>query len=199
MRVASAIVLVIVTASEFASVTSTGVGPQEPGSKRAQPLKQANPDRFALLRAFRGRWRGEGSGQPGKSRVERTYEFVLRDRYLHVRNVSVYLPQEKNPKGERHEDWGMFSYDATRTRLVLRQFHVEGFVNQYVLDRASDDGKEMVFVSEAIENIPAGYRARESYRFTNPDIFEETFELAQPGKDFEVYVRTKFTRAKPNP
>jgi hypothetical protein len=54
----------------------------------------------------------------------------------------------------------------------------------------------MVFLSEAIENIPAGYRARETYRFTAPDSFEETFELAKPGKDFEVYVKTKFTRQK---
>jgi hypothetical protein len=64
------------------------------------------------------------------------------------------------------------------------------------LDRASADGREMVFVSEAIENIPPGYRARETYRFSGRDRFEEIFELAKPGKEFEVYVRTKFTRVK---
>src|SRR5262249_37650988 len=113
-----------------------------------------------------------------------------------ARNLSVYAPQEKNPKGERHEDWGMFSFDGIRKKLVLRQFHVEGFVNQYVLERASADGKELVFVTEAIENIPAGYRARESYRFTDQDHFEETFEIAEPRKEFEVYVKTKFHREK---
>jgi hypothetical protein len=196
MRVTAALVLMILAAPETASVTPYAAGPREPGSGQADPAEKVKPDRFALLRAFKGRWRGEGSGVPGKSTVERTYEFVLRDRYLNVCNLSVYLPQKKNPKGEKHEDWGMFSYDATRKKLVLRQFHVEGFVNQYVLDRASDDGKELVFVSEAIENIPAGYRARETYRFTGADVFEETFELARPGKEFEVYVKTKFTRQK---
>jgi len=39
-----------------------------------------------------------------------------------------------------------------------------------------------VFTSEAIENIPAGWRARETYVVTGPDEFEEVFELAEPGK-----------------
>jgi hypothetical protein len=191
MRVA-VLVFVIPAMWTLSSVPDWKVNGQVPGSKPAR-TKQ---DRFALLRPFAGHWRGEGSGQPGKSTVERTYEFVLRDKYLNVRNLSVYLPQEKNPKGEKHEDWGMFSYDANRKKLVFRQFHIEGFVNQYVLDRASDDSKEMVFVSEAIENIPAGYRARETYRFTDAENFEEIFELAKPGKEFEVYVKTRFKKEK---
>jgi hypothetical protein len=32
-----------------------------------------------------------------------------------------------------------------------------------------------------------------------PDEFEEVFELAEPGKDFEMYSRTKFTRMKGRP
>jgi hypothetical protein len=187
---------VILATGALASVADSTVDLQEPGSRPANAAATAKPDRFALLRPFQGHWRGEGRGQPGRSTVERAYEFVLRDKYLNVRNLSMYLPQENNPKGEKHEDWGMFSYDAMRKKLVLRQFHVEGFVNQYLLDRASDDGKEMVFVSEAIENIPAGYRARETYRFADPDSLEETFELAKPGRDFEVYVKTKFKRVK---
>jgi hypothetical protein len=196
MNLAAILLLFLVAPAENASVKPSAARPQESGSTRADASTKAKPDPFARLRAFEGRWRGDGSGQSGESKVERTYEFVLSARYLHVRNLSVYPPQEKNAKGEKHEDWGMFSYDANRKKLVLRQFHVEGFVNQYILDRISDDGKELVFLSEAIENVPAGYRARETYRFTGPDSFEETFELAKPGKEFEVYVKTKFTRKK---
>ena len=118
----------------------------------------------------------------------------LNDRFLEVHNKSVYAPQEKNPKGETHEDVGYFSYDAQRKRLVLRQFHVEGFVNQYVEETTA--GGRLAFVSEAIENIAPGWRARESYVFEGPDAFTETFELAEPGKDFAVYTRTRFTRKK---
>ena len=47
-----------------------------------------------------------------------------------------------------------------------------------------------------LENIPAGFRARETYRFENPDTFVEVFEMAEPGKYFEVYSRTRFSRKK---
>jgi hypothetical protein len=50
--------------------------------------------------------------------------------------------------------------------------------------------------TEAIENVPAGYRARETCRFAVPDRFEESFELARPGKEFEVYVQTTFKKEK---
>jgi hypothetical protein len=53
-------------------------------------------------------------------------ERVLGSRFIQVRNRSTYPPQEKNPKGETHEDIGLFSFDSARKRIVLRQFHVEG-------------------------------------------------------------------------
>ena len=146
------------------------------------------------LAAFAGRWQGAVTGEPGRGSSERSYQYVLGGRFLELRNRSVYPPQEKNPKGETHEDVGYFSYDAQRKRLVLRQFHVEGFVNQYVEETTA--GGRLAFVSEAIENIAPGWRARESYVFEGPDAFTETFELAEPGKDFAVYTRTRFTRKK---
>jgi hypothetical protein len=52
----------------------------------------------------------------------------------------------------------------------------------------------LTFQSEAIENIPAGYRAREIYRAMGPNEFVERFEIAEPGKNFEVYSETRFRR-----
>ena len=99
---------------------------------------------------------------------------------------SVCEPQPKNPKGEVHQDWGMMSFDKGRKTFVFRQFHGEGFVNQYVMTSLSADGKTIVFTSESIENIPAGYRARETYKVLGPDEFVEVFEIAEPGKEFEL-------------
>ena len=82
----------------------------------------------------------------------------------------------------------MISYDTARKLFVFRQFHTEGFVNTYVQQPATDE-KTIVFVSEAIENIPAGYRARETYTILSRDEFTERFEIAEPGKDFELYLR----------
>ena len=52
------------------------------------------------------------------------------------------------------------SYDKAAKKLVLRQFHVEGFVNHYVLESVSEDGRTIVFVTAAIENIAPGFRGR---------------------------------------
>lgn len=159
------------------------------------PVKR--PDPWAPVRFLLGRWAGESQGQPGAGKSEREYAFTLNNRFIEVRNQSVYPPQEKNPKGEHHEDRGMMSYDRAAKKLVLRQFHTEGFVNHYVLDTVSADGRTVVFVAHTIENLPAGFRARESYTQTGADTFTEVFEVAEPGKEFEKYSEAHFTRVKP--
>ena len=142
-----------------------------------------------------GRWEGTSEGQPGKATVQREYTRALNSRFIHSRNRSEYPPQEKNPKGEIHEDEGWFSFDRARKRIVLRQFHVEGFVNQYAQDSDSA-GQRLVFTTESIENIPPGWRARETYLVHRPDEFEEVFELAPPDKPFELYSLARLTRVK---
>jgi hypothetical protein len=152
------------------------LGGQQPASGAPDPLQ---PLAFLI-----GRWQGTSEGQPGKANVEREYRRALNSRFTHGRNRSEYSPQEKNPKGEIHEDEGWFSFDRARKRIVLRQFHVEGVVNQYVEDPASSSQK-LVFITESIENIPPGWRAR-----------EEVFELARAGKDFELYSRARLKRVR---
>ena len=153
-------------------------------------------DPWALFRPMAGSWEGSSRGKPGEGKSERNYEFVLRGTFLRITSKGVYPPQEKNPKGEVHEDIGYISYDKIRKNFVLRQFHVEGFVNQYVFDPLKVDGGAITFVSEAIENIPAGWRARETYRMSGNDEMVERFDLAEPGKEFELYSESHFRRIK---
>lgn len=157
----------------------------------AQETKK--PDVWSPLKFFVGTWKGTGKGEPGVSQVERTYQSILNGKYIQIEHKSIYAPQQKNPKGETHEDIGFFSYDRGRKQFVLRQFHVEGFVNQFKGD-ISEDGKLIVFTSESIENIPAGFRAKETSRILNENEFTETFEIAEPGKDFAVYSENHFKR-----
>jgi hypothetical protein len=152
----------------------------------------AATDVWEPIRRFVGAWSGTSTGQAGEGAVTRCYAWVLGDRYLHEVNTSIYPPQEKNKKGERHEHWGVFSYDRARKTIVLRQFHVEGFVNTYRI--ASVGADKIVFDSESFENFSNSWRGRETYEFAGTDEFTETFELAAPGKEFEVYSRTKLRR-----
>jgi hypothetical protein len=90
----------------------------------------------------------------------------------------------------------MFSYDRARNTLVMRQFHQEGFVNQYAMRASTAADVGLLFESEGSENLPAGWKAREKYTVVSENEFVETFTLAAPGKDFEVYSQTRFKRAK---
>jgi hypothetical protein len=152
----------------------------------------ATEDPFQAIRFLLGRWEGTTEGQPGKGTVSREYSTALNARFIRVRNRSTYPPQPANAKGEVHEDEGFISFDRSRKKLVLRQFHVEGFVNQYAEDSTAPD--RLSFTSEQIENIPPGWRARETYIPRGPNAFEEVFELAEPGKAFEVYSHARFKR-----
>ncbi|MBL8115121.1 MAG: FABP family protein [Acidobacteria bacterium] len=179
MKILAALGFVLVSSLAFA---------QEPSPTPA-------PDPWALLRRLEGTWRGTGAGEPGTSTVERTYAFVLRGKFLEARQKSTYAPQEKNPKGELHEDLGYFSWDKKRKLLVFRQFHVEGFVNQYVAEVPAA-GDSIVFTTEAIENLPVNWRARETLRFSGDEL-TEVFELSAPGKEFSIYSETRLKRIKP--
>jgi hypothetical protein len=75
---------------------------------------------FHYRTPFAMRYRGaEFDRQPASLVVSQTRRFI------ESRTRVTYPPQEKNPKGEVHEDIGLISYDRRRNAFVLRQFHKE--------------------------------------------------------------------------
>ena len=157
--------------------------------------EQQATDRWAPVRFMLGEWRGEASGEPGKGTVARTYEMVLGDKFIEEHNTSRY---EAKPgrEPEIHHHRGFFSYDKARKTLMLRHFHEEGFVNLYALDGEKSTATKLVFESVNFENFSNDWKARETYEVISPDEFIETFELAEPGKEFVVYSRNHFKRSK---
>ena len=161
----------------------------------ATPPWAQDSDPWKPLTRFVGHWQGVSSGQAGEGTVVRSYATIMAGRFIQESNTSTYLPQDKNKKGEVHEHSGMFSYDKQRKLLMLRQFHIEGFVNTY--RQVSPAGADkLVFESEAFENFSNAWKARETYEFDGDDRLVETFELAPPSKDFQVYSRTELNRTK---
>ncbi len=136
--------------------------------------------------------RGDGSRRHRQG--DRVYEFIFEGKFLHARNTSRFPPQEKNPDGEVHVDWSFFSHDQLRDRIVLREFHIEGFVNQNVL--VPSEGDRLVFISESVENFPPGGRVRLTLTKIDENVFQEVFELAGPGEDFTVLLENRWTRKK---
>ena len=153
------------------------------------------PDPWQPVRFLVGRWHGTTSGQPGTGTVERTYEFILHGHFIEEHNTSTYPPQENNKTGEVHHHLGIISYDQQRKTLMMRQFHEESFVNLYALNQAASKPKLLVFESEHFENFDNSWKGKETYEIISGDEFIETFELAPPGKPFEIYSRNHFKRA----
>jgi len=179
----------------FAFAIATGAAV----AAHAEEAPAAKPDPFAAIRFLVGEWAGTAAGEPGEGTVERSYAFVLGDRFLHERSVSFYPAQPGKANDERHEQESYFSYDRARERIVFRQFHKEGFINTYVLDPSASGAEKLVFVSVDFENLDDAWKARETYQFVSRDEFVETFELAPPGKPFAVYSRSRLKRAERAP
>ena len=137
-----------------------------------------------------GSWEGNEEGVPGTGHGERSYELIMDETYLLAKNTSTFPPQEKNPHGEVHRDWQFFSYDRAAKKLALRQFHSEGFVIEYVLEKSSP--QEIVFVSKSIENFTG--RARYTLRLNDDDHFEEVFEVSEGDGALEVMVHNQWSR-----
>jgi hypothetical protein len=152
------------------------------------------PDTWAPIRFLVGEWVGTSTGEAGTGTVSRRYEFILSDRFIHERNTSTYPPQEKNKAGEVHQHWSFFSYDRSRKTFIFRQFHQEGFVILYALNSTLSTASKLVFDSEQIENYDNSWKGRETYDVVSNNEFTETFELAPPGKPYEVYSRNQFKR-----
>jgi hypothetical protein len=169
-----------------------------PGLCVAQEQSQPPSDNFRDLAFILGKWTGTSSGEPGEGTVEREYRLELRGRFIRSSSRSTYLAQPKNPKGEVHEDTGFISFDRGRKRHVMRMFYVEDAFTQFVAETEGPQAGRWVFVSEASENFPLGpgWRSRETYTIHGPDEFEEAFEVAAPGKDFQVYSRARLKRAR---
>jgi hypothetical protein len=138
-----------------------------------------------------GSWKGSIDGMLGTGSGIREYELILRDNFLLSKHSSVRSPQEKSPRGDQHEEMGIFSFDKERNKTVYRQFMNEGFVNQYVCDV---EPNRFVCVTESVEN-GSGMRARWTVIIANRYAFEETFELASPGEDFKHLFTNRWVRA----
>ena len=150
-------------------------------------------DVWEPLRYLEGVWVGQGDGMSGVSTVTQEYRFILNGKFLSVDTRSEFNPQEKNPKGEIHEDIGFFSFDGSRKKFILRGFYSEGFVNQYIGDILVD-GKTINFETEVIENAPPGTRAKLVLKKISDNEMEESFFVAWPDRDFSCMNTNRLKR-----
>ncbi len=159
---------------------------QRPGDKATR----SKLDQWKEWRPLVGIWEGKSEGRPGIGKARLEVSFVLDARYLKIAGIADYTNKKG---GQHHEDFGFVSYDSSRKTNVFRQFHGEGFVNQYVLTSDPNVGGVIELTSESCENSPSGWKVRERYTVTG-DTLDHTFESAPPNKPFEIYVHARLSR-----
>ena len=145
--------------------------------------------------AILGEWQGIGEGfSGGRSKNKSSFNLIMEGQYLEVLNNSEFDPTEQHPEGENHIDRGYISYDKNRLKFIYRQFNIEGYVNQYVLNEKYSNDSTFIFETEIIENfIPEG-RARLTIQIKDTDNIETIFDVSFPGKEYACYGTNRLSR-----
>lgn len=151
-------------------------------------------DAFEKLEGLIGHWAGTGSGFGNEtSKIESSFQYVMDGKYIEVVNDSKFEPTTDNPEGEHHVDRGFISFDQERNLILYRQFNIEGYVNQYVLNLSRSDNSTLVFETEQIENLSSG-KARWTIHIGSGQDIETVFDVSFDGDEFTCLGTNKMER-----
>ena len=142
-----------------------------------------------------GEWTGTGRGFGNEeSKIQSEFKLIMNGKYIQIKNNSKFEPTESKPKGEKHIDWGIVSFDKKRKKIIYRQFNSEGYVNQYVLNDSLSSASKLIFETELIENFAEGGRARWTIKKHGDNEIETIFDVSFPGKEFACFGTNKLTK-----
>jgi len=140
---------------------------------------------FEKFESLLGSWSGNGVGFGNeKSIIHSEFKSIMNGIYIEIINDSKFTPTEKKSDGEHHIDKGIISFDKIRELIVFRQFNIEGYVNQYILNDSLSNDSTFVFETETIENFAPGGKARWMIEKISDNEIKTTFEVSFPGKEY---------------
>ncbi len=152
-------------------------------------------DRFTPLAWLVGEWQGYGKFTKRTTYVHRKYSYDLGGIYLVERTIDMFPPAEPSTDFEVHQDFVVYYRDTTAGDLRAKAFFVEAFVTSETV-RIGEGGQRIITESTQIENGPPGLRTRFILTRETDDRFKETFEIAKPGKEYELVEESVFKRLR---
>lgn len=157
-------------------------------------LSFSQSNSFEKINFILGEWTGTGSGfGNNKSTINSSFQLVMDGKYIEVKNESQFEPTEKNPQGEHHIDKGFISYDKARNIIVFRQFNVEGYYNQYILNEDKSTEDTLIFETEYIENFVPNGKAIWTIKKVSDTEIETIFDVSF-GQEFTCFGTNKLSR-----
>ena len=143
-----------------------------------------------------GEWSGTGSGFGNdRSQIKSSFQFAMNGKYIEVKNESIFEPTENKPTGEHHIDKGFISYDKKRGKIIYRQFNIEGYYNQYVLNDSISNDNILVFETEFIENFVPNGKAKWTIKKLIQNEVETVFDVSF-GNEYSCFGTNKLIRKK---
>jgi len=135
-----------------------------------------------------GRWEGTGTGFGNStSVVTAEYIWILNKQFLEVKHHAEFEPTDQNAEGEVHDDLGIISFNKERNVVVFRQYHNEGYFNEYVLNDSLSSPTQLIFESERIENFVPGGRAQFTINVQGTDKIQTVFDVGFPGREMACF------------
>jgi hypothetical protein len=153
-------------------------------------------DRFSKFDFLIGGWQGMETGIAGDGIGFRTYDYELNNNYIVQHNQSSFPKTEKQPMGEVHRDFSIISFNSNDSSIILREFHVEGFTNIYLLDKELSNGSSFVFLTREIENNPGNWKARLTINKISDTEFNESFDIATDGVNFKNLLKNRWKKVE---
>lgn len=142
-----------------------------------------------------GKWEGTGSGfGSSKSIIQSEFNWIMNNTFIEVKNRSEFEPTTQKPEGEIHVDYGIISYDKKRKVIVSRQYHGEGFYNEYLLNDSLSTSTSLIFETVKIENFVPGGKARFTINIKNSSEIETLFDVGFPGKKMACFGQNQLTK-----
>ena len=135
-----------------------------------------------------GSWEGKGTGfGNSKSEISAEYSWLMNKQFIELKHHSEFEPTEQNSEGEIHDDFGIVSYDKARKVVVFRQYHNEGFFNEYILNDSISTSTKLVFETERIENFVPGGRAQFTINILGDKEIQTVFDVGFPGREMACF------------
>jgi hypothetical protein len=148
-------------------------------------------DPWAAVRPLLGSW--VGSGPAGGASVHWTFAFTEGGKFLEVRGSPLLFAGPTARSGP-DEELGRISRDASGG-MAWSQFTYGGQVDRWL--REASGPERLVFLAASPESLPAGERARITFRPDGADGLVAALELAPAGQDFGPAGEVRLARGAP--